>query len=354
MNKERQKYNAAGKYLNKWLILLATVLTLGGIFAFGILMFLGDLAGQTVQTTESVTFDPIWMVGMIPLMLLIAIPVTIIIARLVYKHFDKLTVAMSDVANGKPDVHIDMEKAGAFTKIYEDFNKMAAEIAGIQVLRNTMTDNFSHELKTPAASITGFAKILLEDDLPEEKQKKYLGIILKESERLTSLANNNLMLSKIDAQEIITGKRSFNLGKQIQEIAIGLESSWAGKNINLSAELPDTEYFGNPDLMESVWQNLLYNAIKFTPKHGDINISLCDMGSSITVSVSDTGIGMSAEVLEHIFERYYQGDTSHAGEGHGLGLSIVKRIVNLCGGEIRAESREGEGSTFTVLLPKNI
>lgn len=234
--------------------------------------------------------------------------------------------------------------------IYEDFNKMAAEIAGIGRYRNGIADSLSHELKTPVASINGFAKLLLEENLPQEKQKKYLEIIVKESDRLAALAKNNLLLSKIDAQEIVTDKEPYNLSRQIQDIAISMETEWSGKNINVSADLPDAIYDGNANLMESLWQNLLSNAIKFTPKNGDISITLSEAEDGISVSVADTGKGMSEEIREHIFERYYQSDASRASEGHGLGLSIVDRIVRLCGGKIIVDSKEGEGSIFSIIL----
>ncbi len=342
-----KKNTPASKAIKKWLSLLAVTLAIGGVFSFGFVVFLANAFGESADT-----YNPIWMIYMMPLMFLIATPITIFIAKALNKHMDTLSGAMSDVAGGKKDVYIPTAKASAFTQIYEDFNKMAAEIAGIETLRTSMIDGFSHELKTPIASINGFAKMLLEDGVSEEKRRQYLEIIVKESDRLAGLAKNNLFLSKIDTQEIVTGKKVYDLSAQIREVAIALEGAWAAKNINLSAELPDVMYEGNADLMESVWQNLLSNAIRFTPKNGDINIVLKEETDCVSVSVSDTGIGMSQEVQARIFERYYQGDTSHGGEGHGLGLSIVKRIVKLAGGKINVDSRENEGSTFTVRLPK--
>jgi len=345
--KQKKKHSAAARHINKWLALLSGIIAVGGVMAFGLIAYIANAAGESAET-----YNPLWMVYMIPVMLAIAVPVTIFIAKSIYKHFNTLTEAMNAVANGGTDVYIPTSRASAFAGLYEDFNKMAAEITGIQKLRTEIVDGFSHELKTPVASINGFARLLLDEDLPEDKRKKYLQIIVKESDRLARLSQDNLMLSKIDAQEIVTDKKPFNLGRQIQDIAISMESAWSDKNINLSAELPDAVYEGNQNLMESLWRNLLSNAIKFTPKNGDISINLTDAKENITVTFADTGIGMSAGVKEHIFERYYQGDASHAGEGHGLGLSIVKRIVKLCGGKITVESKEGEGSAFTITLPK--
>ncbi|MCL2798172.1 MAG: HAMP domain-containing histidine kinase [Firmicutes bacterium] len=344
---KRKTNSAAAKRINVWLAILAGIIAVGGVFAFGLIAYIANAAGES-----SDTYNPLWMVYMIPVMGVIAVPVTILIAKFVYKHFNALSDAINAVANGQTGVHIPTAGAGAFAGIYSDFNKMADEIAGMQRLRTEIVDGFSHELKTPVASISGFARLLLDEELPEDKRRKYLEIIVSESERLARLSQDNLTLSKIDAQEIIHDRQPYNIGRQIQEIAIAMETAWSDKNINLSAELADVIYNGNANLMESLWQNLLSNAIKFTPKNGDIHIALADAEDCVIITFADTGIGMSKEVRAHVFERYYQGDTSHTGEGHGLGLSIAARIVKLCGGTITVESSIGEGSTFTVTLPK--
>ncbi len=345
---KKQESSRSSRYVIKWLRILSVVLMIGGVFAFGFIAWLSNV----IEGTESY-YDPIWMVGMLPLMLLIATPVNLFISRQVQRHLDTLTRSMEDVANGKSGVYIPTANADAFVDIYENFNKMAAEIEGIQRLRTEMIDSFSHELKTPVASINGFARLLLEEDISPEQRRKYLEIIVKESDRLAVLARDTLTLSKLDAQEILPNRVSYRLAPQIQECAINLEREWSAKNIDLTADfIEDATFCGNAELMASVWTNLLTNAIKFTPKNGEIKILMRQSGEYLSVSVSDTGIGMSQEVQEHIFERYYQGDTSHAAGGHGLGLAIVKRIVQLSGGSISVESREGEGSTFTVTLPK--
>ena len=344
---QKKENSAAARHINKWLALLAGIIAVGGVMAFGLVAHIANVAGESKDT-----YNPLWMVYMIPVMLAIAVPVTIFIAKSMYKHVHTLTEAMNAVVSGKSDVYIPTSRTNAFTGVYEDFNKMAAEIAGVQRLRAEIADGFSHELKTPVASINGFARLLLDEDLPEEKRRKYLEIIVKESDRLAAFSSSNLLLNKIDAQEIIADKKPCNLGRQIQEIAIAMETAWSEKNINLSAELPDVIYEGDANLMESLWQNLLSNAIKFTPKNGDITITLTETKEQIAVSFADTGVGMSAEVKERIFERYFQGDASHTGKGHGLGLPIAKRIVKLCGGKITVDSKEGEGSTFTVTLPR--
>lgn len=345
MGKKRE-HSKSGRYLTKWLTFLSIFLIIGGTFAFGLTMSLAMHFGKG-------NIDPVWMVGMIPFMCIIATPINLFISKLMYKHLDTLSVNMKAVANGEKGVYIPTADAKAFADLYNDFNKMTAEIESVQMLRTEMIDGLSHELKTPVASINGFAKLLLEENLSAEKRDNYVKIIIKESERLASLAKNSLLLSKIDSQEIVTEKQLYNLTEQIKDCVISLANEWESKNIELSADLIDITYVGNPTLMESLWLNLINNAIKFTPNNGVINITLSDDEESIVFKISDNGVGMSPCTKEHIFERYFQGDVSHASNGHGLGLSIALRIARLCNGNITVDSIEGEGSVFTVNLPKN-
>lgn len=343
----RSRRTKSGAYVYRWFTVMSVVLMVGGVFAFGFLAWLENAVEGTLAD-----YNPVWMIGMLPLMAFVATPINLFINRQIHRHLDTLTESMNAVANGRSGVYIPTAAASAFTDVYENFNKMAGEIEGAQRLRTEMVDNFSHELKTPIASINGFARLLQSEELGEERRREYLAIIVKESDRLAVLARETLLLSKLEAQEIVPDPQPYNLGRQIQNIAIQLESDWAGKDIELSAELPDAQFVGNANLMESVWTNLLTNAIKFTPRCGEIAVRLRDEGDRLVVTVADTGIGMSEEVQKRVFERYYQGDASHTAEGHGLGLSIVRRIVRLCGGTIAVESKEGEGSTFIVTLPK--
>lgn len=347
MKHKRPQTNLGSKYITKWLSILAILLMIGGTFAFGFIAFFANLFNGTQDY-----YDPIWMIAMLPLMALIATPISLFINKQIRKHMDILSEKMNAVANGNTNVYIPTADANAFCGLYEDFNKMVAEIQSIQVIRTDLVDSFSHELKTPIASINGFANLLLEEDLSEEKRKKYLQIIIKETERLSLLAKNSLLMSKIDSQEIISDKKPYNLAKQIQDCAISLETEWNAKNIDITAELEEVIYEGNANLMDSVWINLLSNAIKFTPNNGEIKIKMKISQENIHVSISDTGIGMSQEVLANIFHKYYQGDKSHSSNGHGLGLSIVKRIIQLCNGSIEVQSTQGEGSTFCVILPR--
>ncbi len=346
MKKKKNKYGGSGVYLLKWISLIAGCLIFAGVLSFALILLCVD------AIEGGLTLNPIWIVGMIPLMTLFAVPVTFIVYKQVSKNIIVLIDGMEKVAGGDLDAYIPTAYEKDFAEVYENFNKMVAEIQSLENLRSVMFDNLSHELKTPIASISGFAKLLNEKDLPEGKRNKYLQIIASESERLEKLVNNTLLLSKLDAQEIVHNKDEFSLSRQIQDCVISLEREWSGKDIVITADLADVFFKGDFELVKSIWLNLLGNAIKFTPRGGEINIAMAENESDVSVTVSDTGIGMTEEVAGHIFERHYRANKDLS-KGQGLGLAIVKRAVKLCGGGITVLSKENEGSAFTVSLPKN-
>lgn len=342
--KKESNLSGGTRYLVKWIAVIAGCLILGGMLAFYLILLTAEHMGQSVP-------DKIWAVGMVPLMTVVAIPVTVIVAKQVSKHLSALSKAMESVAGGDLETYLQTAKAKDFKSVYENFNKMVTELQSVETLRTDVVDVLSHELKTPIAALNGFAK-LLSDETDEEKRKKYCEIIVRESDRLALLTKNVLLLTKLDSQEIVAKKEAYNLAEQIRETAISMEPQWSGKHIDLSAELVDARFEGDRDLTDGIWRNLIENAIKFTPKNGEIRISMRVSDKSIEVDVSDTGIGMDEETVKRIFDKYYQGVKSYSASGSGLGLSIAKRIVNLSGGKISVCSKVGEGSTFTVSLPK--
>lgn len=263
----------------------------------------------------------------------------------------KVVEAFDKVSHGQFGYQLEVPKKSQFKSLFENFNKMSKELSSIQTLKDEFIHDFSHEFKTPIASINGFANLLLEGGLTEEEQRQYLKIIADESARLSTLAENTLTLNRLENQQFLGEVKPYRLDLQIKECVILLEREWTAKDITVSSELAPLEYEGNASLMQQVWLNLIGNAIKFTPSRGEIAVSLAERGGGAEVRVSDNGIGMSKEVAAHVFDKYYQGDASHSTRGNGLGLSIVKRIVTLAGGSVSVESREGEGSTFIVFLP---
>ena len=229
---------------------------------------------------------------------------------------------------------------------------MCDELQSVQILRNDFINNYSHEFKTPIASIKGFAELLLDRDIPAEDQKQYLKIIADESDRLSKLASNTTLLSRLSSQQIITDVEVYDLGAQLRECCIILSGKWLDKDISFDGEdIPYVEFRGNKAMMQHLWINLLDNSIKYTPEGGGIKVSLSEQDGRAVVKISDTGEGISDEAKARLFIPYFQADTSHSKEGLGLGLAIVMRIVELCKGSIHVDSKIGEGSTFTVTLP---
>lgn len=334
-------------YILKNIIVLSVIIIFSGVFAFGLLIYLATLVDPETHISA------LWMLAMFPIMATISTPIAYAIIGRTNKAIDILTSGINAVASGNFNVELPVDDDPAFSEVYANFNKMAQEIRSVQTLKNDVADSFSHELKTPVSSINGCARLLLEGNLSEEKSRQYLKMILKDTERLTQFTQNFLLLSKLEAQEIVTDKENYNVANRLQECVIALEESWERKNIDICAELDEVEIFANRILLDSVWTNLLTNAIKYTPQGGKITVAVKKHSSAVAVSVADTGMGMSAEVMEHIFEKFYQGDNVSKEKGHGLGLSIVKRILELSGGKILVQSKEGCGSVFTVELPLN-
>lgn len=245
-----------------------------------------------------------------------------------------------------------LELMNEFDVIIADFNKMAEELSSIETLRTDFIASVSHELKTPLAVMQNYATMLQAPNLTEAQRVEYTRAIADASRRLSELITNILRLNKLENQNIFPDVTQYNLGEQLRECVLALEDSWEKKNLQLEIAIDDVQVEADAELLTLVWNNLLSNAIKFTDDGGAIAVTVTETGRWEVVSIADTGCGISAEVGQHIFEKFYQGDSSHATQGNGLGLALVKRIVNIIGGEISVESAVGVGSTFTVRLPK--
>ncbi len=288
-------------------------------------------------------------------MLVLPVSATLITAGLIYiSHMssgatDKLITAIQRLADGDFSVRIDVDGGRfGFDEVYEKFNRMAAELSSVKALREDYVRNFSHEIKTPLASINGFAKLLDEGKLSDEEKREVIGIIVNESDRLSRLSNNILLLSKVENQQLADVRKEFRLDLQIKDCIIMLAREWEEKKITINSRLESVTYYGDEQLLKQVWINLLANAVKFTPDNGEITVELVKRGGAAVVTVADNGIGLTPEQAGHVFDKYYQAGKSTAGSG--LGLTICRRICELSGGEISVESKYGEGSTFTVKL----
>ena len=291
------------------------------------------------------------LAGMLGFLTLVLVPMITVLYRRRAREVVTLSEAIRKVAAGDYSTRITEYKRAQIKPIYEDFNKMCAELESVKLLRNDFINSYSHEFKTPISSINGFASLVLEKDLPEEEQKKYLKIIVDESSRLSKLATSTILLSKLTSQSIVTDIEEYDLGEQLRECSVILSGKWLQKNMEFDVSLDHVMYSGNKEMMQHLWINLLDNAVKYTPEGGKVTVSVSEENGYAIVKIADTGEGMSKDIQKHLFDPYFQGDSSHSRQGLGLGLSIVKRIVELCKGTITVRSKVGEGSIFTVILP---
>ena len=233
-----------------------------------------------------------------------------------------------------------------------DFNKMVEELGSIETLKTDFFSNVSHEFRTPLAAIQNYAELLCQKNLPEEKRVEYAASIGQSSKRLSSLITNLLKLGKLEKQTIRPKPEPYDLCRQLCDCALGFESEWERKELEFLPELEDSVFItADESLMEIVWNNLLGNAVKFTDEGGAVTLSETSDDERVAVTISDTGCGMSDETIKHIFDKFYQGDTSHSTEGNGLGLALTLRILELSGFSVTVNSAVGEGSAFTVTIP---
>ena len=333
---------------------ISAMLTLQTFFVVLIVVVIAS----AIALMYRVAITDMHMIGVLSMLVPIVVLVTLVnflFTRYIYRYLDKISVAMQKVADGDYTVRLDAEKDQPFRELYRNFNTMAEELGGVEMLKNDFINGYAHELRTPITSINGFAEMLLNDDgtLSREEKRSYLEIIASESRRLADLAGNSLLMSRLDTQKIIPDKKPFSLDEQLRRCSILLSGQWTEKDLDMTMDLDEAVYVGDYDLMQHLWINLLTNAVKYTPKGGSITVTLKNEEKFIAVSVADTGKGIPPEDRERIFDKYYQTDKSHSKRGLGLGLAICKRIVQLCNGTLEVESEVGVGSTFTVRLPKS-
>ncbi|MBQ8962127.1 MAG: HAMP domain-containing histidine kinase [Ruminococcus sp.] len=328
----------------KWTVILGLTAVFGGLFSYGIIYFF-------MAVTDN--YSSASMIGMIPMMCVIIGVAMYFVITAMERRLKPLLDGLQKIADGDLDVRLDTENAGEYELIYQNFNAMAKELKATKEEMQSFINEFTHEFKTPITSISGFADVLYQtgEGIENEERMEFLKVISEQSHRLSNLAQNTLLLSKVEATQIITEKETFSLSEQIKRCAIMLLPQMEKKHITLDiAEDLDFSYYGNEELMEQIWINLLNNAVKFTPEGGEIFIFSKQTGDKLIVSIKDSGSGMDEDTISHIFEKYYQNDTASIVKGNGIGLSIVKRIVELCEGSIEVESAPGKGSVFSVVF----
>ncbi len=273
--------------------------------------------------------------------------------QMVDRPVKQIMTALDQVMQGDFTVRIPPVKEFAgetgFNEIIQAINKMTAELQGTETLRTDFIANVSHELKTPLAVMGNYATMLQKPGVSKEERIEYAKAISHSSRRLAALITNILKLNKLENQQIFPQPQEFDLGEQLCESLLAFEDAWEQKKLEIETDIADDiRIRSDPELLSLVWNNLISNAVKFTPEGGTVGLSLMADETHVTVSVRDTGCGMMPETGKHIFEKFYQGDTSHATQGNGLGLALVKRVVDILGGEISVQSVYGQGSTFTV------
>lgn len=274
---------------------------------------------------------------------------------LIERPVKKILSVTERITHGDFSARIAPMHIGEYNKVVEDLNRMAQELSSTETLSTDFISNVSHELKTPLSVLQNYGALLEQPDLPEEKRIEYAKSITRVTRYLSELISNILRLNKLENQNIYPSVRRCNLSEMLCECLIDFETSWEEKNLEIESDIQSDVFIAtDSELLKLVWSNLFSNAIKFTPEGGTVSVSMKEDGRFVTVSVSDTGCGMDEKTIKRIFDKFYQGDTSHSSKGNGLGLALVKRVIDLLNGEIIVESAPGEGSTFTVKLQKNI
>lgn len=325
------------------------------IVAVIVLFSFGAIAGLLYLLEGLGVIPSLGIYTLISLLLVSGITVALMsyfIGRRVLTPLVKLSSASKEVARGNFDVTVsDSSKMEEVQSTFRNFNAMVRELKSISTLSSDFIANVSHEFKTPLSVIEGYAMLLQDDRLTAQEREDYLNKILINTRRLNTLVGNILMLSKMETKPLPEQYTRFRLDEQLRQVVAQLEPQWSAKGISFRVRLDEVELLGWEQVLPYVWSNLISNAIKFSPSGSVIALTLLEQRECAVVTVSDRGCGMEPDVQERIFEKFYQGDSAHATEGNGLGLSLVKRIVDLCGGRIEVASELGKGTAFTVYLP---
>ncbi len=290
------------------------------------------------------------LVELLVVSLFIGSVVTSLLSKMFFDPVKKVSTAMGKVADGDFKVRLNTKSSSQeIQEIYSGFNMMVQELSATEILQTDFVSNVSHEFKTPINAIEGYATLLQDCDNLTEEQKEYVDKIYLNTKRLSHLVGNILLLSKVENQTIQSKNTKFRLDEQIRQAIVLLEPEWEKKNIEFDADMQRLEYTGNEALLFHVWSNLIGNAIKFNPEGGSIRIKLYEEEQNIIFTVEDNGPGISEESKKHIFDKFYQIDSSHKQEGNGLGLALVKKILDTCQGSVFVENME-VGCRFMVRL----
>lgn len=351
---EKIKEQTSRTSLTIMLALFVFAILLSAIALTALGLWILTLAGVTVNVDGELQLGLV-ILFMSLISLVIGVVITFCSSRIPLKPVNELINKMNRLASG--DFKTRLEFGASFSshpvgkELTESFNKMAEELENTEMLRSDFINAFSHEFKTPIVSITGLANLIESGNLTEEQRNQYARAIREESMRLSAMANNVLNLTKVENQTILTDVTNFNLSEQIRSALLLLEEKWTKKEVDLQLEFDEFMIEANEELLKQVWINLIDNAIKFVPRGGVVGLEVYEDGEDICVKISNTGSEIPLDKQEKIFHKFYQADESHATKGNGIGLAIVKNIVELHNGKISVLS-ENQLTIFTVALPK--
>ena len=318
-------------------------------------MLVGALAAygldQLLNNVLSLDWEVPLVLELVGVCLLVGILVTSQLSKFFFDPIKKLRGAMDKVAKGDYSVRLkERSTSKEIMEIYTGFNLMVHELSSTEILQTDFVSNVSHEFKTPISAIEGYSTLLQDSDNLDDDQREYVEKILLNTGRLSSLVGSILLLSKLENQQIPTNQTQYRLDEQIRQSVVALETAWVQKSIELDVDLDRASYVGNEPMMRHVWDNLISNAVKYSPDGGTVKLRLVKKPRRLVFTVEDQGPGLSEEAKKHIFDKFYQGDTSHKQEGNGLGLALVKRILTIEKGQITAENIPEGGCRITVTL----
>ena len=349
--KEKERFQNIRKLHQKFNLRFRLILTVTAEILVSILLSIGIDALCRWLLADFWNI-PLW-VDLIIIANFIGIFATTALTRWFIKPIKEIESAMEKISEGDFSIRLETKSnTKEIKEIFYGFNMMAKELQSTEILQSDFVSNVSHEFKTPINAIEGYSMLLQNDETLTDEQREYLDKIIFNTQRLSSLTGSVLLLSKLENQSIASQKTHFDLDEQIRKSILALESAWESKNIEFDIEMDDTDFVGNEALLHHIWDNLISNAIKFSDYNGEIKIRLYNQKDKIIFTISDKGIGISEDAKKHIFDKFYQVDSSHKQEGNGLGLALVKKIIDLEGGEIFVQSNDDKGCTFTVVLKK--
>lgn len=336
-----------------FILILAALVVMVLLFMLIILIVVEDN-----PLTRDIVEPHSWLIAAAAVLSLLIISqfVALLWVKRITRPAEEISKAVEKVAKGEFDVKIDCSGFKyEMLELGNNLNKMIEELNSIELMRSDFVSNVSHEFRAPLSAIQGYVTLLSSPKTTEEKKSEYFQLLRDSTRQLSSLVDNVLKLSRLQSQNILPQKSLFSLDEQLRRAVLMFEQDWSEKELELDLELPECMYLGNADMLSQVWVNLIGNAVKFSHRGGRIGVKIDDSCPEfISVSISDTGTGMSEEVQKHIFEKFYQADSSRKSQGNGLGLALVNSICRLTDSEIFVESREGQGSCFTVRLKRQL